>query len=121
MKFFPAPGAMVRVPGTRTIPGQQTRYIGREYVAPVGGRVDKTGIMVDVVSGLPMNGSWTATGEAFECEDSGEIAERCAKFVRDGDLLPADEATAKIFGLKFFPLELRDGEMVAKSAKKDAS
>lgn len=91
LKFYPAPGALVRVPGSAPVVGDPAPYVGREF--------DRA------------NRAYPATGAAFEVAPNTDVARRLCKLaVRDRSVIPADAATAAACGIAFVPHELVDGE-----------
>lgn len=97
------------------IPGQPPRYIGRAFVP--SGVVTSAELAVTDGS-LPVKGRFEATGDAYECEDLGEKAEQIRRLISCGDLIPADEYTAKFFGLSLREVKLKDGEMIPSESPK---
>lgn len=91
LKFFPAPGALVRIPGASPSVGDAAPYVGRTLDRATRG--------------------YPATGESFDVAPGTETARRLCKLAtRDRSLIPADKATADACGLTFTPYELVDGE-----------
>lgn len=79
LKFHPAPGAMPMEPFAPKILGQPKRYIGRRLNSKTG--------------------EYELTKQPYACEEGSREAARCMRFLRAGDLVPADAATRKALGL----------------------
>jgi hypothetical protein len=101
----------VSVPGANGKAGQFARYVGRST------KVERDS---DKVTGI----SHPAIAEAVEYDTESKDRterDRAARMLRlmmievEKPLIPADEATAKACGVKFEPVELRDGEWLPKS------
>jgi len=97
LKFHPVGDLLAFVPGTG-VGGQPSRYVGRRF--------------------NPKTEKFEATEAPFECEEGTERAHRMAKLARRGEVLVADEFTAKACGLQFIAHELKGGVFVPKEAKK---
>lgn len=99
LKFVPKAGLLVPYPGRG--PGEN-HHAGRSIVVDAASKTISNPVHEDCIS-----------------VDSGtpEAARFIQLAVRDGDVHPMDEATAKACGLPFVPLEKRpDGEWVPKTS-----
>lgn len=81
LKFLPAGDAHPLEPHAPLAVGQPARRIGRKFDWE-----SKT---------YPLSGS------PYQCEDGTREAARCRKMLRVGDIVAADEQTAKACGVKF--------------------
>lgn len=82
LRFLPRGDAMPLVPYAPMRVGQSARRIGRKF--------------------NPKTRQFDLPGRPYECEAGSKEAARCVKlFRRDGDLLPADKATADYLGVEF--------------------
>lgn len=102
LRFHPAPGKLVRIPGAVAQVGVPAPYVGR--------------VLADR--------AYVATAEPFEVEADTDAGRRLVKLARrDRSLLPADKATATAVGLPFVEVSLgSDGEFhraASKSRKAD--
>lgn len=87
LSFYPAPGALVRVPGAAPAVGDPAPYLGR--------RLDRE------------SRSYPPTGDAHSVPEGTDVARRLAKLcARDRSLIPADAATAAVCGVPFVEHEL---------------
>ena len=94
LRFKPRGDAMPMVPLAAHAVGQPKRYIGRKL--------------------NPDSGEYELTGKSYECDEDSPEARRIIKLMRrDGDILPADAATAKACGVEF-----DEPAPVAESSKK---
>jgi hypothetical protein len=88
LQFKAAPGKQTFVPDSRPAKGQAARLVGlrfdKDAINPITG---KSGAFVD--------------GEPYSCAPGSRAATRLEKLARRGEVLPADEATAKACGLAF--------------------
>lgn len=89
LRFHPRGDAQPLEPFAPMAVGQAARRIGR--------RLDSA------------TGAYVAVASPYECEEGSREAARAGKFLRSGDVWPADEATAQACGVPFVAVELRDG------------
>jgi len=100
LRFYANADALVYIPGSRAGIGQPAHYIGRRYQAPKDGKP----------------ASYPATEEPYEVElDRTRLVDeqiflRYMKLTRRGDILPADEATAKECGAEYRAATFKDDE-----------
>jgi hypothetical protein len=80
LRFIPNGDAMPLQPGVLLFQGQPKRYIGRTFDPAT-----KT---------HPL-------GDPYECDSDSPEAYRCKVFLRRGEVLPADKATADACGVSF--------------------
>jgi hypothetical protein len=114
LRFHARPGHVLSWPGMK-FAGQFARYVGRSTKL----ERDASGAVIAI--------SHPAIAEAVEVDPQSKDKaqrDRAARLLRlmaievEKPLLPADEATAKAVGVKYEPVELRDGEWLPKSAPK---
>lgn len=106
LKFYARRDAKASYPDQFLIPGMPKRYIGRGFVPAQS-----------VLGQAPIPASHPASREPDSFEAGTREADRAAQFCRDGDLWPADEATAACCGVEFVPVEFTDGEWVEAQPK----
>lgn len=101
LKFVARGDLLAREPGSVAVAGDPPRFVNREPRK------------------LP-TGEWgyPAVEEPYACAANSDEARRCITLtVRDGALWPLDEVTAAACGMRFVPVELRDGEWIPKKSK----
>lgn len=81
LRFLPRGDASPLVPFAPMAVGQPAKRIGRKF--------------------NPETGNHDLPGDPFECEPGSQAAARCLKFLRRGDVVPADAETAKFLGIAF--------------------
>lgn len=105
LRFLAKEDRLVPVPGVTPYAGQLMPYVGRRFDAE--------------------NRAYPATDEPFECDSESPVGRRLAFEItrRDGDLWPADEATAQFCGVSFARTQFKDGVHLAAvvAAKKSES
>lgn len=98
LRFYAKGSATVSVPFSRLPIGQAASFVGRTFD--------------------PKARTYPATLEPYEVEANSDAGRRLVRLVRiDGDLWPADEATAAACGVPFVPVEIKDGVAVPKETK----
>jgi len=98
LKVVPVGASLV--PLKHSPPKQAARYIGRVYDAKIGG--------------------WPASKDPESINSDtarSTLVIKLAKRVQSGDLMPADEATAKALNVPFSPVEWQDGVWVKAQPK----
>ena len=101
LRFIASGDTLVLVPGAAQVPGQAPKYVNR----------------------ILQDRAFPAVQEPYQCDEavSPQRAQRLKKHCRNGDLLPADRATAAACGVPFVEHEFRDGAWTpAKTSKRDA-
>lgn len=101
LKFYARGDLLVTKPGfvPKYTGGDVPRYVGRKFVARNGN--------------TPAHN--IATKEPAEFDSESEAGRRLMLLCRrDSSLWPADQATADACGVKFVPVDFKDGEWVAK-------
>lgn len=107
LRFYARPGHVCPWPGQRHS-GQPRRYIGRDN------QIERDADGAVILIGHP------ASQEPVEIEPKGDDGRRVLRLMRieaDKPLIPADEATAQACGLRFEPVEWREGEFYPQAAK----
>lgn len=100
LRFYANAQALAYIPGSRAGIGQPAHYIGRRYVAPKDGGPS----------------SYPATPEPHEVQlDRAKLTDeqlflRYMKLTQRGDILAADEATAKECGVEYRAAVFNDDE-----------
>lgn len=133
ISFFARDGIAVAVPGQSRPSGEEgspytsgppARYVGREFVAPVGLRRKGGQLVCDTPA------KYIASSTPFKCDSESRVGRRLVRQMtrprcrRKGEypLWPADKATADFLGIQFVPVEIVNGTAVPKTqAEKKAS